>query len=373
MTFVKPYLGVFAYEGILPSAVMNNINNDWPNALDKTGDGYSNGGGISGQIDILSTGFLKARSGSLIELASGSSFTNSPSATIQIELGATSYIEVDSGSNITFNTGSTSTQAGTETVASGGSITAVTGGAIDTATGGNINVASGGAVNIATGAAIDVSGGTVAVSSGSVLTSSTGTIETGVAGSLILGGGASDWPTFSTPRTRTIEYHPAALITALDPPNYPPSNWTIALESASLPCLVGVGTTVVQYIPFNPPNGSTINSLTMNIVVTHSHSAVPVMPKINVVRSQSDARTTPASLNSGAGQLFVPTPGTGAAWQAGAALQNWTFTANQANVVDTSQYNYYLVLTDENGANAWGGNEYPSFTITYTLANMQPA
>jgi hypothetical protein len=368
MTFVKPYLGTFIYEGIIPSAVMNNINNDWPNALDKTGDNAGNGGGITGEIDILSGGSinmetfsnLNVNSGGNLNIISGGQVTVAAGGSALIagyanvtgtlqtfgvgEIGITSGGHFDgySGSTVNFHSGSVTTQAGAETVASGGSITVVTGGAID-------------------------------ITGGTITTSSTGTIETGVAGSLILGGGASDWPTFSAPRTRIIQYQPAALITTLDPPNYPPSNWTIQQEGAYLPCLVGVGTTVIQYIPFNPPNGSTINSLTMNIVVIHSHSAVPVMPKINVVRSTHDARTNPASLNAVAGQSFTPTPGTGAAWQAGQALQNWTFTANQLNVVDTSQYNYYVTLIDENGANAWDGNEYPSFTITYTLANMQPA
>ena len=69
MTFTRPLSGTFAYKGIIPSSVMNTINNDFPNALDKTGDNVGNGGGISGEIDVLSGGSIYCLPGSTVTLA----------------------------------------------------------------------------------------------------------------------------------------------------------------------------------------------------------------------------------------------------------------------------------------------------------------
>lgn len=71
MTIQKPYSGVFAYEGIIPSQVMNNINNDLANVLDKTGETAAEGGGVSGEIEFLSGSSLVLDSGSTLVLNSG--------------------------------------------------------------------------------------------------------------------------------------------------------------------------------------------------------------------------------------------------------------------------------------------------------------
>ena len=72
MTFSKPFSGTFAYKGIIPSTAMNAINDDLPNALDKTGDNAGNGGGISGLIDVLSGGELRFQSGGNLTFVAGS-------------------------------------------------------------------------------------------------------------------------------------------------------------------------------------------------------------------------------------------------------------------------------------------------------------
>ena len=70
MTFSKPSSILFAYKGIIPSAVMNAINNDFPNALDKTGDGIATSGGVTGEIDWKSGSVLQMLSGSTLALNS---------------------------------------------------------------------------------------------------------------------------------------------------------------------------------------------------------------------------------------------------------------------------------------------------------------
>ena len=73
MTFSKPITGTFAFEGIIPSAAMNIINNAIPNALDKTGDNTTTSptGGISGRIDVLNGGSILGQLGSQIGVETG--------------------------------------------------------------------------------------------------------------------------------------------------------------------------------------------------------------------------------------------------------------------------------------------------------------
>lgn len=71
MVFSSPYSGTFSYKGILPSAFANNVNTDIPKAIDKTNETQASGGGISGEIDVLSGGSIVFLSGSTLVLNSG--------------------------------------------------------------------------------------------------------------------------------------------------------------------------------------------------------------------------------------------------------------------------------------------------------------
>jgi hypothetical protein len=70
-------------------------------------------------------------------------------------------------------------------------------------------------------------------------------------------------------------------------------------------------------------------------------------------------------------QAFTPTPGSGAAWYDGSALQQLTYTCNQNNVIATGTL-YFIQLVDENGANSIAGDIYYGITLNYTVANMAP-
>ena len=67
MTFSPPYAGVFAYKGLIPSTFLNAVNNDLPNALDKTGDT------VTGEIVFGNGALLEMQSGSTLEIFGGSS------------------------------------------------------------------------------------------------------------------------------------------------------------------------------------------------------------------------------------------------------------------------------------------------------------
>lgn len=97
MSFSRPFTGSFSFEGIIPSASMNIVNNAIPNALDKTGDnaGSSPAGGISGQIEVLPTGSFLFDAGATLTVNGG------------FFLGSGALISINSGSSVFFNSGST--------------------------------------------------------------------------------------------------------------------------------------------------------------------------------------------------------------------------------------------------------------------------
>lgn len=193
-------------------------------------------------------------------------------------------------------------------------------------------------------------------------------IQSGAVGGIQLSGGSSDWPTFSSNRNRVVTYPVAGAL-------WISTNWTqanfpfgiLGTASASFPASIPIS---------HPHHGSTIASVTMFVAVGTNHTGVPTnLPAILVQRVSSQVGVSYGAsiddLATTTRQAF-PTPGSGSAWTASNEIQSWTYTTSQNNVVDTSQYAYYIVLYDENGTNAISGsNIYPFFQVHYTnIANM---
>ncbi len=145
------------------------------------------------------------------------------------------------------------------------------------------------------------------------------------------------------------------------------SGWASGGSAGVISALSAPATTQVIAIPIWPHNGATIASITMFLGVVN-HANVPAfMPSMAVKRNTivNNGQYIPVDLSTTANQAF-PTPGSGAAWTDSNAQQSWTYTANQNNVVDRTQYNYWIQLTDENGTNSVAGNQYWGFIIAYT-------
>lgn len=175
------------------------------------------------------------------------------------------------------------------------------------------------------------------------------------------------WPSFRS--TRSLQWVIPPITTLMT------GGWTFDSQS-----LIGPGTTggqvVVELIA--PHNGATLSTLDV-VFAAATHGAVPAtLPSVNVQRVQSGttlgvAITGVSSLSSAGagGYAFFPTPGSGAAYTNSNLLQKWTFTANQNNVIDRSQYRYLISLVDEGGANAVIGNKFLYFIAHFTgITNM---
>jgi hypothetical protein len=207
---------------------------------------------------------------------------------------------------------------------------------------------------------------------GGIAASRSGGIASGVSGGIKLTGNTADWIGYSA--TRTVNR-----IQQLIPLWGTTTGWT---EQTSFPqALVGPATS--QFIPIpltqvmgGQVNGAALTTVTLCMIVAQSHSNVPAtMPTLNILRaSYAPAGSVgDVSLFSGGAQS-IAAPGSGAAWYASGNVQQFTFTPNQDNVIDTSQYTYVLNLVDENGSGALSGNNYFWVLLTFTgIANSCPS
>lgn len=214
-----------------------------------------------------------------------------------------------------------------------------------------------GLISLAGGGAILLSG------AGQLVVGAAGAMTTSVAGGFVLAGGATDYPTFSAARSRTI-VQPAA-------PSY--IDGTVWHGANSAPTGVqGTGTGASIAIPiYGLHNGSTLTQVAMQVIVV-SHvggTLTTTLPKLDVRRIQIGANASVSLLSGG------PTSATAAsdsAWYNSGNAQTWSCTPNQNNVIDTTQYLYYVVLTDENGYAGGSGDFYGPMSATYSaIADMR--
>jgi hypothetical protein len=113
----------------------------------------------------------------------------------------------------------------------------------------------------------------------------------------------------------------------------------------------------------------TLHRITTLFNVGQSHPNVPaILPTLFVFRGVSfntvvGTALTPDVQLRGAGAVPFPTPGSGAAYYASGNVQSWDYITDQNNIIDTSEYRYYLGIIDESGANSLGLNKYIGFTL----------
>ena len=216
---------------------------------------------------------------------------------------------------------------------------------------------------------------------GSVVGATAGGIQSGVVGGLQLSGGSTDWPAFSANRSRVIavpfDVAPLVITAAAtsggNTGTYAPgtSNWNPAQGLVTTVVNSGSANVYSYLVPLRQlHNGATMTSASIYLTGAGAHGALPaVMPAFGILRFQvSNPASGWSSLNSGGTSSQDPT----AVLATYKALHSWSFTCNQNNVIDTTQYTYFAVIWDEANTNALGGNQYAGLALAFTaIADMR--
>jgi hypothetical protein len=183
-----------------------------------------------------------------------------------------------------------------------------------------------------------------------------------VAGGFLLSGGSTDWPQFGgANRSRSLVASPKTLAPF-------PTGWT-ATNGIDFTG-PATGTPIVWLIQ-TLHHQATLSTVNFVVLVNGPHGALPAnLPSVQLRRvlltsgaeTIVDLSTTPQQ---------SPTPGSAAAWDNSGNVQFITYTTNQNNVIDTTSYKYYAVVTDESGANSVSGNRYIALILNFTnIADM---
>lgn len=124
------------------------------------------------------------------------------------------------------------------------------------------------------------------------------------------------------------------------------------------------------------PHNATLTQVKAYIKVGSGHNpgpGVPVnLPNMSIQRLNAATGVLTDFLNA-ADPIAFPTPGSEAAWYAAGAIQSWTYTCNQNNVVDRTLYHFLLAITDETGSNSVAGNLYYGYEATFTVPDLRVA
>lgn len=132
-------------------------------------------------------------------------------------------------------------------------------------------------------------------------------------------------------------------------------------------------------VPLTVHESSTLTQAVFWFRVGGNHSSVPArLPLFRAFRASLTGQLDPlksATAITGGYVPFSPTPASGAAWYAGGAVQSFTYTCDQNNVIDGANYAYFGEIVDESGGTlgAQGGNEFLDVVCTFTnIADMRP-
>jgi hypothetical protein len=122
-----------------------------------------------------------------------------------------------------------------------------------------------------------------------------------------------------------------------------------------------VGTRVAS--PLRVRGGGTIETVEFDFLVGNAHASLPqVLPRFRVCAVDSEGNVLPLravdSTTDADGFVQLPTPASGAAYYNGGAVQSFTYTCNQHQIVDTSLYSYWIEIIEESGTNSLAGNTY---------------
>lgn len=192
----------------------------------------------------------------------------------------------------------------------------------------------------------------------------TGGVTTSRGGRIMMG--ASTFPSFSAPRTRSLVVPLVGLHTG--------SNGDVRSDDIADPSgtvfvnnAVSIQQQILQrYIH----NGATLTTAVLSFRVGRPHLGIPAnLPAFQIDR-YSQGHTS-ASLVTLGNAAVLPAPASADAYYANGAVQTLTFTCTQNNAIDAGLYQYPFIIFDEKGTNSVTGNIYTSITLNYTaIADM---
>ena len=228
--------------------------------------------------------------------------------------------------------------------------------------------------NTANGIMAYAAGGIGSYIAGGINAGIAGGIVSGATGGISLTGGANDYPTYGTPRTRTIHVSP---ITAATETTSAPGAWQrlstnpAGLRTSLTNANIQAGQIGQFFMRVPQMQGATLASVTVSLFVSVAHNGQPVpaaLPSFFVYKSTNG---TPVLMAASSAQ-FVSASGT--TWYNAGAMQSLTFTATTANTnLDFSTADYYLQVSEEWGGNAFTGNAYVDCAFAFTnLVDMRP-
>lgn len=383
--------GAYSYKSGVSSNTFNYIDNQFPNLLDKTGDNLSTTppGGISGVIDVLNGGAIQWQTGAALNLLGASSMT--VNGTSQITFNNNSVLELNDTSTMltggstsmlvggtlnitsggTFHLKSTGTMhiesGATMTVDNGGNVS-FSGGAVETfVSGADLNFNAGSFLNlngtmVATGAIISLTGATTLATSGS---GNFITVQTG--SSLLVNSGATanihgtfktdSWPSWNTPITRQSNMHIDHGSAAQGAANWLNIGVGLQNTNSASPQVIGQQTLAIPLTRLH--NGATLASVFIAFYVGTTHTGVPQnLPTFTVYRMNPLSNPTSIQYLSTTAVQSPTNPGSGSAWYNSGNVQYYQYITNQNNVIDNTNYLYYMTVADESGTNSLGGNAY---------------
>ena len=190
---------------------------------------------------------------------------------------------------------------------------------------------------------------TTMTGAGSLLTTTSG-------GRIVLGD--NDYPQYSAPRT----FQRCLPFLVQQGSNL---NWLVDIDGSTANGAVGLNGTVD--LSRTLVDASILTAVDVYFYVGQTHASVPaVMPKFTLYQLNSSAALLPIATGN------VSNPGTGAAWYAAGAIQNFTLIVPSLTI-DRANGTYYVTVIDESGANSLTGNIYQSLRLTYTRTDMRPA
>lgn len=224
-----------------------------------------------------------------------------------------------------------------------------TGDAVTFSSNSMLNLTGTASINVNTGTSLNINTG------GQGLVHGTGVLNIAGAGTAniatdgyftIAGTGLANLPQYSTPRSVPIVFKQTPYIQV--------SGW----DNTNIQYFASSSTGVLFAIPIPTINRATLSSLTMQYQVASSHFPDT---KLSLQLLRFDQFGTAVYLSSTTVQFA---PGTNAAtYFAGTTM---TYTCNQNNFIDKSQYSYFAIIEEENGSGSSAGNRYYGFQANYT-------
>lgn len=331
--------------------------------------------------------------GSTCYLANSSQINALTSSTINLG-DSTASFNATNGSNVNINDSNlnftTANITGSATISGGSAIRLAGAGAINANATGAITVThfNGIESQIANGINSQVTSGIVTSAVGGIQPliangindgGIAGGLQTTVPGGIVLGGGAIDWVTFGTVKSKSavIQLMPTVLpneITGTPSGTSSPYNGSAGWAQTTLP----VGGIPCLQSPYFTDLTTNISTIEIPMPIMHQGatlSSVQLYFQIRVPSVRSPATTLQCRIyRSAVATGDVVLLGTGAIGSSGynvAGVQNISVPISIFPVIDNSQYFYSAIIADEYGTNAVGGNYFTGLLANFTnIPNM---